>query len=762
MDQQELRELEARCIQEEAPACTAACPLHVDARTMLKQIKDGNLESALKTYRKSVPFPNILSRICEAPCRQKCRLAEIGDAVNIRPIELFLVSTSELSTLPSMLPKKNKKAALFGSGLDSLSAAYDLRRKGYGITIFEPEDKAGGFLRSIPETLIPVNIIDETFQLLMKMGVEIILSSPKIGTNPIPLSDTGQFLVSGEEFNCVYFSGNLSKKAIDPITRMTDVEGIFSGQAQQEAWTGQTADGRQAALSMDRFMQQVSLTASRADEGSYESRLYTSLKTVEPSKTAIPDNSVIPDEFTAGQEASRCIQCGCMECAKGCEFIRHYEASPRVYIRQIYNNISICTGLRQKNNMINSCSVCGQCESVCPNKLKFQDLIGETRKVMVRTNKMPPSAFDFALRDLAFSNSGNFVLARNPKGVTKSRYAFFPGCQLPASNPSAVEKIYALLLEKFDQSTGLLLRCCGTIADWAGEEEKFRLVHDALIQDVINLGNPDLIVGCPSCMRAFETFYPELKIISLWTVLDQLCPDIQTEISNRTFAVHDPCGARYKTGTQDAVRSLAAKLGVIVEELPLNRDQTSCCSYGGNAWNANKKLSEAAIDARIAENPHDYLTYCSMCRDFFLRRGKNAYHILDLFFDPDRIISGKPMPRPDYSMRHENRIRVKKHLLKKYWSEEMGTLAPYEKIRLFFSDEVRNLMEERMILVEDIQQVIYQTLETGNRMVNSETGHYLTHATPSQVTYWVEYMPKTDGFEIFSAYSHRMFIEEVH
>lgn len=760
MDQQKLRMLESYCIQEEAPACTAACPLHVDARLMLRQLKENDVEGALKTYRKSVPLPSILSRICEAPCQKKCRLAEIGDGIDVRSMELFLDSQSDRSFLPTRLPLKNKKVAFLGSGLDVLTAAYDLRRKGYITQIYEPASSAGGFLRNFSETVLPFQIIDDTVSLLEKMGIEFHFSQP-IGELLIQRkSDSGRFVIKEDEFICVYISDNQEIRTIDPITRMTEGNGIFGGSAGPEFWIEQAADGRRAAISMDRFIQNVSMTASRSDEGSYETRLFTSLASVSPSHSLIQNSQVTPDEETARKEAARCIQCTCMECAKGCEFIRHYEAYPRVYLRQVYNNISICTGLRQKNNMINSCSVCGQCESVCPNHLNFQDVIRETRQTMVETKKMPPSAFDFALRDMSFSNSDAFALAKSPEGQKVCSYVFFPGCQLPASNPSAVEKVYDLLQEKFSESTGLLLRCCGIIADWAGENGKFQQARNELLQEVKFLGNPELIVGCPGCMQTFRNFYPELKIRSLWTILDQM--DIYPKQHERvqTFAIHDPCGARYQTEDQDAVRSLAGKLGIQVEELPLNRDNTSCCTYGGNAWNANRSLSDAAVDALAAENCHDYLTYCAMCRDFFLKRGKNAYHLLDLFFEPDRIINAKPMPRPDYSMRHENRSRVKKHLLKKYWREEMNASEPYEKIRLFISEEVRELLEERMILLEDIQQVIDQTLETGNRMINTQTGHYLAHATPGHVTYWIEYLPKEDGFQIFSAYSHRMFIEE--
>lgn len=760
MDQQKLRMLESFCIQEEAPACTAACPLHMDVRLMLRQLRDNDLDGALKTYRKSIPFPSILSRICEAPCQKKCRLSEIGEGINVRALESFLFSRSDSSTLPTMLPQKNKKAAFLGSGLDVLTAAYDLRRKGYCTKIFEPETAAGGFLKSLSETVLPRQIINDTCSFLIKMGIELNLSQQIRESSDLQISDSGKFVIQDDEFVCVYVSGNLEILKIDPITRMTETSGIFGGSACPEYWIEQAADGRRAAISMDRFIQNVSMTASRSDEGCYETRLYTSLASVQPSYSYIQDSQTISDESIARQEAARCIQCTCMECAKGCEFIRHYEAYPRVYLRQVYNNVSICTGLRQKNNMINSCSICGQCESVCPNKLNFQDVIRETRQTMVETKKMPPSAFDFALRDMAFSNSDAFTLSKSPEGQKVCSFVFFPGCQLPASNPAVVEKVYDLLRNKFSDATGLLLRCCGIIADWAGEKEKFQQARKELLQEVESLGNPELIVGCPGCMQTFRNFYPELKIRSLWAILDQMdIYPIQNE-EKKIFAIHDPCGARYQPEDQNAVRSLAGKLGIQLEELPLNRDQTSCCTYGGNAWNANRSLSDTAVDVLAAENPHDYLTYCAMCRDFFLKRGKKAYHILDLFFDPERIISGKAMPRPDYSMRHENRSRLKKHLLKKYWSEDMNTSAPYEKIKLFISEEVRSLLEDRMILMEDLQQVLYQTLETGNRMVNSQTGHYLTHATPGHVTYWIEYLPKDDGYQIFSAYSHRMYIEE--
>ncbi|MEI6262391.1 MAG: hypothetical protein WCR46_21135, partial [Deltaproteobacteria bacterium] len=73
MDQKELRLLENQCIQEEPPECMAACPIHLDARVFVGQMARGAFQEAWKVLRKTMPFPGILGRICDAPCRDHCK-----------------------------------------------------------------------------------------------------------------------------------------------------------------------------------------------------------------------------------------------------------------------------------------------------------------------------------------------------------------------------------------------------------------------------------------------------------------------------------------------------------------------------------------------------------------------------------------------------------------------------------------------------------------------------------------------------------------
>ena len=70
MDGQRVKEWEARCIEEQPPACTTACPLRVDVRGMLAKMKTGDFAGACALYARVIPFPAILSRICDHPARR--------------------------------------------------------------------------------------------------------------------------------------------------------------------------------------------------------------------------------------------------------------------------------------------------------------------------------------------------------------------------------------------------------------------------------------------------------------------------------------------------------------------------------------------------------------------------------------------------------------------------------------------------------------------------------------------------------------------
>ena len=59
MDGDQVKAWEALCVEEQPPACVAACPLHVDARGMAEKMAAGDFVGAFSLYARVVPFPEI-------------------------------------------------------------------------------------------------------------------------------------------------------------------------------------------------------------------------------------------------------------------------------------------------------------------------------------------------------------------------------------------------------------------------------------------------------------------------------------------------------------------------------------------------------------------------------------------------------------------------------------------------------------------------------------------------------------------------------
>ena len=279
----------------------------------------------------------------------------------------------------------------------------------------------------------------------------------------------------------------------------TNLKDVFAGgQGESPIWCA--AEGRWAATSMDRHLQNASLTAGREKDGPYETRLYTSLAKISsesPTPFNRPDGMYTLEE--AQTEASRCLQCECLECVKVCPYLENFKGYPKKYAREIYNNESIVMGSRQANALVNSCSLCGLCETVCPEDFAMQDLCLEARRSMVSRGKMPPSAHEFALLDMEFSQSERFSMARRQPGTEQSSFVFFPGCQLSATRPDQTVRVYEHLRKHLEGGVGLMLGCCGAPAHWAGREDLFLQQRDRFRRNWRELGEPRVVVACATC-----------------------------------------------------------------------------------------------------------------------------------------------------------------------------------------------------------------------------------------------------------------------
>lgn len=736
---EELEAVEGLCVHEQPPYCNAQCPLKLDSKALIKAAAQGDFMKALQLYEKITPFPHILSAGCEAPCQAKCKLCQLGDGINIREIERAAVKYGEKPKGRGLLRfKKKKTAAIFGSGLFCAFLAGELSKKAYPVTVFCEEKDEKEFLSK--ET----QFMDET-------GLEADVAALKAMDLDFRFETeltAGNIKTLREGFDVVCASETCAKTAYPGCT---SDEKLMYDRENNLIW-GETSGvlsaafgAKKAALSLDRLAQNLDPANSRGEEGPVKTELYTNTEGVTKlTAVTVPESGYTKEQ--AMEEAGRCIQCHCDECIKGCAYLQHYNIYPKVLTREIYNNVSIIMGDHMMNKPINACSLCGQCTVTCPNGYDMASVCKTARRNMVHTDKMPLAPHEFALLDMGFSNEEGF-LSRPQPGYDKCKYVFFPGCQATAIAPETVRAAYEDLCRRLDGGVALMLGCCGAICDWAGREEMYEGVKEFIDRELGKLGDPIIIAGCPTCKVKLSE-HENSEVIGIWDVLLKLGLPEGAKALPRPAAMHDSCGARGDEHTQKAIREIAKQLGCELVETEYSGDRSPCCGYGGLTAYANPEVAKEMTDFCLSRSGAPYISYCMACRDRFAREGRESRHILELVYGTD---AGSP---PDISEKRYNRLSLKNDLLRELWGEEVHELEL--DFKLEFTDEAREMMDQRMILVDDVKQVMEQVAETGEAILDEESGLLIGRARIGNVTFWVKFTEIEGGYLVRRAYSHRM------
>ena len=729
-------ELEARerlCVYEQPAYCNAACPLKLDTKAMMGAVAAGDFNKALALYEKITPFPHILSAGCEAPCEGKCKLCTLGEGVAIRELEAAAVAYGEKSQKRGLLRKKTKKCAIFGGDLFTLFLAGELAKKMYPVTVYCTQESPAALIAACAGDL-PAAAQEASAAALAKMDIQFEWNADPAAVFAGTARKYDLVCASFEVANQVY-----PGITVDEAVMVCREQKLITGKT--EGVLGAAFGAKKAALSADRLAQNLDPANTRGEEGSVETRLYTSLEGVEPSRRIS-----CTDRESAIAEASRCIQCHCDECIKGCAYLQHYQKFPRVLTREIYNNVSIIMGDHMMNKPINACSLCGQCTVLCPNGYDMGSVCHMARQNMVTTGKMPLAPHEFALMDMIFSNDEAFLCRPQP-GFETCKYVFFPGCQATAIAPATVRAAYLDLCDRLEGGVALMLGCCGAICDWAGRYEMYDDTVKFLDEKLAELGNPVVIAGCPTCKKELSS-HENVEIEGIWEVLEKIGLPEKAGRAEKPIAIHDACGARGDAETQTSVRRIAESLGCQIADTPHSGDKSPCCGYGGLTQFTNRDVAKKMTDKCLERSELPYLSYCMACRDRFAREGRESMHLLELVYGTSADHC------PDISAKRYNRLRLKNELLKDYWNEEVEAMDLGFTIE--YTPEAEAMMDDRMILKTDVIRVLQNLRQTGEAILDGDTGLCVTRARLGNVTFWVKYREVDGGYKVYSAYSHRM------
>ncbi len=166
------------------PPCQNKCPSHIDIPGFLKANTEGAFTESARIFKRTIPFPSILGRVCPAPCEEHCRRDEVEEAIAIRDSHRYAgdqvlkdQAAGVRAPVPfEIQPASGKRAAVIGSGPAGMAAAYYLAIAGHEVTVFERDPAPGGMLRyGIPQYRLPkVEILEAEYQGAWDLGVKLV------------------------------------------------------------------------------------------------------------------------------------------------------------------------------------------------------------------------------------------------------------------------------------------------------------------------------------------------------------------------------------------------------------------------------------------------------------------------------------------------------------------------------------------------------------------------------------------------------------
>jgi len=159
------------------PPCRAACPSGVNVQGYVSLLQQGRFKEAVELIRTSMPFPAICGRICVSPCQEACSRKNIDKPVGIRHLKRLAadIEREQGRVKSNFIPKvHSEKVAIIGAGPAGLTAAYELAKLGYPVTVFERMPEPGGMMRyGIPDYRLKKYVVTNEIAYIQDMGVDI-------------------------------------------------------------------------------------------------------------------------------------------------------------------------------------------------------------------------------------------------------------------------------------------------------------------------------------------------------------------------------------------------------------------------------------------------------------------------------------------------------------------------------------------------------------------------------------------------------------
>ncbi|MBN2033408.1 MAG: NAD(P)-binding protein [Deltaproteobacteria bacterium] len=329
--------------------CIRGCPIGQPIPQFIQAVLEGDWGTALVRLLEVNPMPGITGRLCYHPCQTACVRKDLDSAVSIKDLERL---TADKGGIPRLTRRaaKGRKIAVCGSGPAGLSAAYFLAMKGYLITILEPSDRLGGFLRDLPEGRLSSEVLEREIRRLISVsGLDIETNASEVRARKYDL-----VLLDRTAYPSESPEARALEKFASSAGQYLDVENKEGGAGFKVVQVAEAvALGRWASNQTEQIL---------GTAFTEESQPFTALDKGELKFSRLPDQKTIdllerakggPDE-AAATEAARCLSCGTCNLCQSCII-----ACPDACCRLDEDEGKIIIDLYH-------CKGCGICSYECP------------------------------------------------------------------------------------------------------------------------------------------------------------------------------------------------------------------------------------------------------------------------------------------------------------------------------------------------------------------------------------------------------------
>ena len=155
--------------------CEYNCPIKIPTQKRFSMLRAKKIKEALELVLDYSPFPaSVCGQVCPNLCLSHCSRGNFDEPLDVK----MLGSLSKDIKAKEVKVTHKEKIAIIGAGAAGISTAWQLKRHGYDVEIYEQDNKIGGKLSQvIPEERLHKEILDAELERFKSTGVKIHTST---------------------------------------------------------------------------------------------------------------------------------------------------------------------------------------------------------------------------------------------------------------------------------------------------------------------------------------------------------------------------------------------------------------------------------------------------------------------------------------------------------------------------------------------------------------------------------------------------------